>query len=382
MSRIELSSFDIYLVKSWEILTMERYTLEQRILIVKIYYQNGENFTVSLRKIRAAFPRNQAPSETAVRNLIAKFEAHGTVADNRPKQYARSGRSDANIAAVQQSVENEPGTSTRRRSQQLGITRGTLRNILHKDLHLHAYKVQLVQELKPADHCLRRTFVNWLFEKLNENNAFFNKIIFSDEAHFQLGGYVNKQNCRIWGSQNPQTVLEKPLYPKKVTVWCGLWSGGIIGPYFFENEQGNAVTVNSLRYQTMINDFLWPQLANVDISDLWFQQDGATSHTVGQTIQLLHEKFPGRVISRFGDVNWPPRSCDLTPLDYFLWGHLKDRVYVNKPQTTDALKDEIRRCIDEISEALLQNVVQNFVKRADVCRRARGGHLPDIIFHY
>lgn len=60
--------------QTWEISTMERYTRKQRILIVKIYYQNGENFTVSLRKIRAVFPRNRAPSETAVRNLIAEFE--------------------------------------------------------------------------------------------------------------------------------------------------------------------------------------------------------------------------------------------------------------------------------------------------------------------
>lgn len=56
-----------------------------------------------------------------------------------------------------------------------------------------------------------------------KQRIFFIKIMFSDEAHFQLGGYVNKQSCRIRGSQNPQTLFEKPLHPKKVTVWCGLW---------------------------------------------------------------------------------------------------------------------------------------------------------------
>ena len=74
----------------------------------------------------------------------------------------------------------------------------------------------------------------------------------SDEAHFHLGGYVNKQNCRIWGSENPKMIFEKPLYPQRVTVWCGFWAGGIIGPYFFENEAGAAVLVNGLRYRTMI----------------------------------------------------------------------------------------------------------------------------------
>ena len=62
---------------------------------------------------------------------------------------------------------------------------------------------------------------------------FHRKIILSDEAHFHLGGFVNKWNCLIWGSENPRIIVEKPLYPQRVTVWCGLWSGGVIGPYFF-----------------------------------------------------------------------------------------------------------------------------------------------------
>ena len=49
----------------------------------------------------------------------------------------------------------------------------------------------------------------------------YNKNNFSDEAHFDVGGYVNKQNCRIWGTEKPHTCIEKPMHPKRVTVWCG-----------------------------------------------------------------------------------------------------------------------------------------------------------------
>ena len=69
----------------------------------------------------------------------------------------------------------------------------------------------------------------------------------------------------------------------------------------------------------------------MDVDDVYFQQDGTTWHTSGETIGLLHEKFPGRVISRNGDYNWPPRSCDLTPLDFFIWGYVKDKVYADTP---------------------------------------------------
>ncbi|GFU51906.1 hypothetical protein TNCV_3734121 [Trichonephila clavipes] len=68
-----------------------------------------------------------------------------------------------------------------------------------------------------------------------------------DEAHFWLNGYVNKQNCRIWSEANPQVYVETPLHPEKLTVWCALWAGGIIGPYFFKNDEGHNVTVNGDR---------------------------------------------------------------------------------------------------------------------------------------
>ncbi|GFU88717.1 uncharacterized protein TNCV_4443941 [Trichonephila clavipes] len=73
---------------------------------------------------------------------------------------------------------------------------------------------------------------------------FHERILFSDEAHFWLNGYVNKQNCRIWSEANPQVYVETPLHPEKLTVWCALWAGGIIGPYFFKNDEGH----NSLVY--------------------------------------------------------------------------------------------------------------------------------------
>ena len=82
------------------------------------------------------------------------------------------------------------------------------------------------------------------------------KIIFSDEAHFDIGGYVNKQNCRIWGIENPLAYIEKLTHPKQVTVWCGFWSRGIIGPFFSQNVQGEAITVNGNSYCAILNEFL------------------------------------------------------------------------------------------------------------------------------
>ncbi|GFW50059.1 transposase [Trichonephila clavipes] len=152
----------------------------------------------------------------------------------------------------------------------------------------------------------------------------------------------------VKGEANPQAYVETPLHPEKLTVWCALWTGVIIGPYFFKNDEGHNVTVNGDRYRAMITNFFIPELNNHDVQELWFQQDGATCHTACATIDLLKDTFGDRLISRFGPVNWPPRSCDLTPLDYFLWGYVKSLVYADKPQTLDHLEDNIRRVIADI----------------------------------
>ena len=171
------------------------------------------------------------------------------------------------------------------------------------------------------------------------------QIIFSDQAHFDLGGYVNKQNCRIWGTENPHACIEKPTHPKRATVWCGFWSRGIIIPFFFENEQEEAIIVNGDRYQAMWNKFLFTKIEEEDIGKIWFQQDGATCHTAEAKLDVLHPVFEDRIISHRADVVWPLRSCDLTPLDYYLCGAVIDKCYVDKPETIDALKDNIREAI-------------------------------------
>ncbi|GFS83144.1 putative transposable element [Trichonephila clavipes] len=169
-----------------------------------------------------------------------------------------------------------------------------------------------------------------------------------------------QKNCRIWSEANPQVYVETPLHPEKLTVWCALWAGGIIGLYFFKNDEGHNVTVNGDRYRAMINNFFIPELNNHDVQELWFQQDGATCHTARATIDLLKDTFGDRLILRFGPVNWPPRSCDLTPLDYFLWGYVKSLVYADKPQTLDHLEDNIRRVIADIWPQMLEKVIENW----------------------
>ncbi|GFX74443.1 uncharacterized protein TNCV_3213301 [Trichonephila clavipes] len=227
------------------------------------------------------------------------------------------------------------------------------------------------------DHQARRRFVEWTQNEIAVVPDFRKRILFSDEAHFWLNGYVNKQNCRIWF---PQVYVETPLHPETLTVWCVLWADGIIGPYFFKNDEGHNVTVNGDQYRAIMTNFFIPELNNHDVQQLWFQQDGTTCHTARATIDLLKDTFGDCLISRFGPVNWPPRSCDLTPLDYFLWGYVKSLVYADKQQTLDHLEDNIRLVIADIRPQMLEKVIENWTSRLDYIRASGRSLMPEIIF--
>ncbi|GFW85869.1 hypothetical protein TNCV_2908331, partial [Trichonephila clavipes] len=86
-------------------------------------------------------------------------------------------------------------------------------------------------------------------------------------------------------------------------------------------------------------------------------------HAITQLVpqsDLLKDTFGDRLISRFGPVNWSPRSCGLTPLDYFLWGYGKSWVYADKPQTPDHLEDNIRRVIARYTTTNVGKVIGNW----------------------
>ena len=181
------------------------------------------------------------------------------------------------------------------------------------------------------------------------------------------------------GTENPHAYIVKPTHLKRVTVWCEFWSRFIIGPFFFENEHGKAVTVNGYRYRAMLNEFLFTKIEE-DIGNVWFQKDGATCHTAEATLDVLRPVFVDGIISRKADVVWSTRSCDLTPLHCYLWVAVKDKCYADKPETIDALTDNIREAIGEIQLHTIDNVLKRWTDCIGYCMASRGSHLNEITY--
>ncbi|GFV38170.1 uncharacterized protein TNCV_709931 [Trichonephila clavipes] len=182
-------------------------------------------------------------------------------------------------------------------------------------------------------------------------------------------------------TKNWRTLAERRLAWKRLhTLGCRATGEERAFRLLYTSERSHKVTVNGDRYRATITNFFIPELDNHDVQELGFQQDGATCHTARATIDLLKDTFGDRLISRFGPVNWPPSACDLTPLDYSLWGYVKSLVYADKPQTLDHLANNIRRVIADIRPQMLQKVIENWISRLDYIRASHCSRMPEIIF--
>jgi len=123
----------------------------------------------------------------------------------------------------------------------------------------------------------------------------------------------------------PEHCLQRPLHSVKCTAWVAISKHGIIGPFWFEDDNEWSVTINTERYVQVLGKF-WTALGRrrgvVRVLQ-WFQQDGATAHTLNESLAWLQQRFPDRLISRRCDLQWSLHSPDLNPPDFYLWGYLK-----------------------------------------------------------
>ena len=340
-----------------------RYQKEKRTFMVEKFFEFGHCSLVK-RAWRKEFPGLKVPGDKTINNTVFRFKETGSIASLPPIQSKINEQREDAKNQLRTLISENPRLSVRKASRAVGMSYGSTRRFLLEDLHLKPFKDQEWHELKKPDYPKRVEFARWLTSLPEETFKFF---ICSDEAYFYLKEPINKQNNRSWLETRPTEWKEQPLHDEKVLVWCAMSAKRIYGPFFFESS------VNQHNYLKMLKEFFWERHRKVpEYKKYYFQQDGATPHTSNLVQNWLKSKFSDFFLDK---KKSPPRSPDLNPCDFYLWGHLKALVYTPLPKTLDDLKANIEREIKKINQEILESTFENFIKRCSLVIAAKGGHI-------
>lgn len=350
------------------------YTVAEAYDMLAIFFRSFENPVIASREYSLVYPERRQHSRMVFLRLSRRLRETGSLLPIPATNRRRRARNEENIINVLAYVEAHPHSSIRDMSRDLGASRSTIQRIL-KDHKMHPYHVQLHQALTALDFDRRLEFCEWMRNMLTDNPNFLSRILWTDEATFTSTGKVNLHNSHYWAENNPHWMIEIDQQHKfSVNVWCGIIEGKIITYIFEEN-------LNGARYLDFLFNHLPVLLEDVSLETLrnmWFQHDGCPAHYARNVREYLDNQFPARWIGRGGPFAWPPRSPDLTVLDFYLWGRVKETVYTTRPTTREDMILRIQNAIQSISVAEIETAVSSTRRRFDMCIENNGGHFEHL----
>lgn len=354
------------------IMSSRRFSPDEKKWLSFNFIKNGSNY---VRDNWSEHFSTEAPSERSLFRYQKKLKEEGTLKDKRKSGRPRSVLTEENTIFVCQSVIEQNRTSTRRLSAELDISQTSIMRIL-KSNKFKSFIPRKVHQLISPDNESRLDFCNNMFSLYDTDRHLLSKIIWTDESIFKLSDTENRANTVYWSLSNPHIRVEHQLNQPGLMVWAGVCSQGVIGPYFFPN------TVTGESYLDMLNSYVFPRIDQLNNSDqLIFQQDGAPAHYHRDVMSTLRFKFGSRFIGRGAPITWPPRSPDLTPMDYSIWGLVKGKVYARKPVDLGQLQQFI---IDEFNSLntnlpLLSDIISSVFDRLSYCLISDGHQFENLL---
>lgn len=351
------------------------FTNEEKLDMILIYGECRKNRRDAFRVYGERYPDRRMPSAMYFTRLASNLATCGAFSKKQTVFKRKTATDEEHSVGVLGSVLNNPHISIRQIEAECDISRSSIQRIL-KSGKFRPFKIHLHQGLEPGDYDRRLAFLAWLATA--REDGIINSILWTDESRFHNNGTVNRHNCHYWSVDNPHWMRETNFQRIwGINVWCGMIDGYIIGPKFYEG------TLTGEAYLEFLQGEFPGFLENVPLNiraNMYFQHDGAPPHNSRIVAAYLNQIFPNKWIGTYGPIRWPARSPDLTPLDYFLWGYLKDRVYQTPPADLEDLKNRIRNECGALNAELLKSVTsRELLHRAECCIESNGQHFEHFL---
>ena len=346
-------------------------------MFVVVRRARGRSYERVQRDFRERFNRDH-PHRNTIHYNYMKYLEWGT-SYNRCEYNSgrrRTARVNANIEAVRNAIEGVHRLPISARRNGLGIPKSSFNRITLRELNFHPYRIRIRHALQEGDFHRRLQFCYWFLEQCRDPD-FIRLVVIGDEAAFSMNGEVNTKNVVRYAPKGepPAFNYDRSNSREKINVWVGLCGDGtIIGPYYFD---GN---VNGNEYLQMLNALVIPELALnylLEFNRLWWFQDGAGPHRHGDVLERLVEIFHNRFVALNHAIEWPARSPDLTPCDFFFWGYLKSQVFTSPPPSIEALRLRITENVDLLraKPEFILNSFRSMQRRANICIERGGRHV-------
>lgn len=353
---------------------MVRYSVEEKNDMYELYIRNNKNSITAAQEYHRLYPERNQPSRTIFLRLQRNLRWHGSMSKVRGKYQKENHVNDINVIAQ---LHINPAGSCRTISTECGISKSEINRIARKHKY-HDYKFTPVQTLHQGDSQRRVIFCRWFVGQLENDNNFPRRILWTDESNFTNCGMFNRRNKHHYATENPHLVQEVRNQTRfSINVWCGLIDNQIVGPYFFEG------TLNGERYLNFLQGAFQDILDSLPLETIrimqWFQQDGAPPHNAREVANYLGQHFNNRWIGTNGSVSWPPRSPCLSPLDFFLWGVIKSKVYETPTNSLEHLRGKIRNAFAAVSQNDVRKAIMHTSKRARLCLQQNGHNFQHLL---
>lgn len=358
---------------------MASYTHRELADMHLVYGMANCNGREALRMYRQKYPSRKMPSRSFFATIHRRLCETGSLDVHKPDSgRQRISRTVDAEERVVQALQRNPSTSIRVVSRETHIPQTIVWRIVH-DEGLYPYHLQRVQALQPGDYSSRMDFARWYVQEKAADRHFAASVLFTDEAAFSLEGVMNCHNLHRWADENPHATRPHAAQQRfSVNVWAGIVGDCLLGPYILPDR------LNGSTYLTFLQEVLPDMLNNVPMPirrRIQFQHDGAPAHFSTHVRAHLQATFPGGWIGRGGPIAWPPRSPDLSPVDFFLWGFLKGLVYETPVETPEDLVGRIVEaagCVRD-TPGIFEKVRNSMQRRCQACLDASGKHFEHLL---
>lgn len=357
------------------------YTLNELADIHLVYGECHGNSCASVRRYAEKFPGRRIPHRRTFDAVDRRFREKGTFLEHTIEHGRPRNVSTPEVEEeILEIIHENPDTSIRRVSLQIDVSKKVVHRTLKEQL-LKPYHLQRVHEILPGDTLPRLQFCRWFRNIHNDDNNFISRILFTDESCFTRKGVLNLHNLHNWSDENPHAIVKDHFQRQfSINIWAGIVGSCFIGPVELPPR------LNGEQYLNFLQNSLPELFEDIPLNvrrDMWFMHDGAPPHFTISVRNFLHRQFPDRWIGRGRDapVNWPARSPDITPMDFYLWSFMKKEVYATPVETREELWTRILQAADIVrgdAEVLLR-VMRSFTHRINLCIENNGQQFQHLL---